>query len=296
MQKPIEQNTKPLLLCVALGAMLLGMVIAWSQLASGWSGRLPDTVVARVADQDILKAELQLAIDAANSSRREPITAAQERQVLQRLVDEQLLLQYGVNLGLVRDDPTVRKPLVQAVMSLLRANAAAEAPNESVLREWYAANAAQFAASEQRHLRLYRLAQGQLTRQQLQVNAQALAAALREYGQLTAEQSQQWQVQRQTYLPDRPLPVNKLRDYLGQSLVSAALAKQSPEVLVLEPFDSGLAVLHVVAAVRGEVADFEQVREQVTRAWQRQQGEQALRLLLANLRDEYSVQITESWR
>lgn len=111
------------LFVVAVAAMLLGMALAWTQLAGDWGGQLPNSAAAKVAEQIIPKAEVQRAINGANTTRRETLTAEQEQQVLNRLIDEQLLLQYGLDLGLVYNNPTVRKPLVQAVMGLVRANA-----------------------------------------------------------------------------------------------------------------------------------------------------------------------------
>lgn len=276
--------------------MLLGMGLAWSQLATSWSAGLPTAAAAQVADQYILQAELQRAIDAANSSRREPLTAAQQQQVLQRLIDEQLLLQYGLDLGLAKDNPSVRKPLVQAVMGLVRANATAEQPSEQALRDWYEANPEIFASAGQRHIRYYRVNQLQLDSQQLQANAEAARQALQQQGQFTAAQLQQWQLERVAYVPDSLLPVNKLRDYLGQTLVNAAFALTAPGVAEPQPVNNGVALLQVLAAVNADAHNFEVVREQVQRAWQRQRGEQALRALLEDLRNDYTVTLSTEWQ
>ena len=276
--------------------MLLGMGLAWSQLATSWSAGLPTAAAAQVADKYILQAELQRAIDAANSSRREPLTAAQQQQVLQRLIDEQLLLQYGLDLGLAKDNPSVRKPLVQAVMGLVRANATAEQPSEQALRDWYEANPEIFASAGQRHIRYYRVNQLQLDSQQLQANAEAARQALQQQGQFTAAQLQQWQLERVAYVPDSLLPVNKLRDYLGQTLVNAAFALTAPGVAEPQPVNNGVALLQVLAAVNADAHNFEVVREQVQRAWQRQRGEQALRALLEDLRNDYTVTLSTEWQ
>lgn len=276
--------------------MLLGMGLAWSQLATSWSAGLPTAAAAQVADQYILQAELQRAIDAANSSRREPLTAAQQQQVLQRLIDEQLLLQYGLDLGLAKDNPSVRKPLVQAVMGLVRANATAEQPSEQTLRDWYEANPEIFASAGQRHIRYYRVNQLQLDNHQLQANAEAARQALQQQGQFSAAQLQQWQLERVAYVPDSLLPVNKLRDYLGQTLVNAAFALTAPGIAEPQPVNNGVALLQVLAAVNADAPNFGVVREQVQRAWQRQRGEQALRALLEDLRNDYTVTLSTEWQ
>lgn len=276
--------------------MLLGMGLAWSQLATSWSAGLPTAVAAQVADQYILQAELQRAIDAANSGRREPLTAAQQQQVLQRLIDEQLLLQYGLDLGLAKDNPSVRKPLVQAVLGLVRANATAEQPSERTLRDWYEASPELFASAGQRHIRYYRVNQLQLDNHQLQANAEDARQALQQQGQFTDAQLQQWQLERVAYVPDSLLPVNKLRDYLGQTLVNAAFALTAPGIAEPQPVNNGVALLQVLAAVNADAPNFDVVRDQVQRAWQRQQGEQALRALLEDLRNDYTVTLSTGWQ
>lgn len=290
------QQRQNLTFSLALLAMLLGMGLAWSQLATQWSAGLPTAAAAQVADQYILQAELQRAIDAANSGRREPLTAEQQQQVLQRLIDEQLLLQYGLDLGLAKDNPTVRKPLVQAVMGLVRANATAEQPREETLRVWYEDNPEMFATAGQRHIRYYRVNQLQLNKQQLQANAEAARQALQLQGQFTDAQLQQWQLERVDYVPDSLLPVNKLRDYLGQSLVKAAFALTEPGVAEPQPLNNGVALLQVLALVNADSPNFDLLKDQVQRAWQRQHGEQALRALLEDLRNDYTVKLSTEWQ
>lgn len=280
----------------AVLSMLLGMVLAWTQLAQPSGAALPNGIVAQVGERHILAEELQRAVNGANTTRRELLSNEQERQVLARLVDEQLLLQYGVDLGLAFDNPAVSKPLVQAVLGLVRANASNADVSDGELKAWYADNAERFAHGGKRQLNYYRVQQNQRSSQALAENANAVVAALRQQGGLTAAQLERWQVAKVDYLPSSLMPANKLRDYLGPSLVSAALALTEPGVAEPLPINNGVAVLQVLAVELAGQPQYEAVKSEVQQAYLRDQGERALRDLLDQLREDYPVTLSSDWQ
>lgn len=271
--------------------MVLGMVLAWSQLALQWGKDLPAQAAAKVGEQWIPRAELQRAIDGSNASRREPLTAAQEQEVLQRLINELLLLQYGQDLGLVANNPTVRKPLVQAVLGIVRANAKAQEISDDEARAWFTDNTGLFQHEGQYQLRYYRVLQKQQDQAVAKNNANQLSQQLVNQGQANALQLEQWQADRVSYLPSGLLPPNKLRDYLGQSLASAVIELNGPGVTAPIKISNGYAVLQVLAYQAAGVPVFEKIKPQVIEEMRQQAGEKALAELLDDLQSDYEVQI-----
>ncbi len=95
---------------------------------AGWIGadRLPDTVVARVNDTDIRLLDYQRALRMFASEKRDPVTDHDRAMVLERMVEEELLVQHGVASGLVRGDRGVRTTVIQSVLTGLMVELEAE--------------------------------------------------------------------------------------------------------------------------------------------------------------------------
>lgn len=129
------------LLVLGLAAGVLGA--AWS-LARPAAEPLPDAAAARVGERLILRADWARAVAAVESERRSPLAAAERRRVLERLVEEELLVQHGLSLGMVEQDRRLRAQLVQDVL----AGAPREpAPDEAVLRAHFEAHREWFAGA-----------------------------------------------------------------------------------------------------------------------------------------------------
>ncbi|MFT5766995.1 MAG: hypothetical protein ACI9DH_000816 [Halioglobus sp.] len=105
-----------LLLVGACAGVLLGSLSAF-----GWYGvnTLSPAVVARVNGRDIEAAEYQRALHLFGSEKREAITDADRTLVLRRMIEEELLLQFGVNSGLVRRNSSVREEALKSILTSL---------------------------------------------------------------------------------------------------------------------------------------------------------------------------------
>lgn len=154
--------------------MVVGAVLAAAGLAP--TGRI-----------EVTDADLQRALTAVESDRRAPLDEATRRHVHGRLVDEAVLVERAIELGLPRADRQVRADLVAAMISLVTARADQSEPSEDALRAFHAANAALFRTQARVHVRA-------------------------------------WHGGERVELPDAPIPPAKLRDYLGPSRTDAALA------------------------------------------------------------------------
>lgn len=88
---------------------------------------------------------LARAVLALENDSRNPVTEEREAAVLERLIEEELLVQHGVDLGLAETDFAARRALVQSVLTLAVAERAGAEPSEEELRTFYRENAGFFA-------------------------------------------------------------------------------------------------------------------------------------------------------
>lgn len=221
---------------------------------------LPGYAVARVGERLILRDEWLKAVAATASERRAPLTSAQQVQILDRLIDEELLVQHGLALGLVQRDQRLRGQLVSEVLFATTSARADSKQDDAVLRTFYADNTGLFVPPAQ--LRVH-------------------AWYINDQGQRLAFQPP---------LPDSLLPLGKLQNYLGPKLVATAMSL--PLMVDSEPLliNGQNVILQVQQQQLAPIPAFEQVREQVRREVRRRDDEQAVHELLIELRQSYAVQ------
>lgn len=255
--------------------MLAGLLLALSGLLASPTPALPDHVIARVDGQDILRRDFERAVSGVRQARRQPLSPEEERAILQRLIDEQLLLSYGLDLDLVRNSPQLRKQTVDTVLELLRAEARQDSPATDELQDFFERNRAYFSQPAELKLRLYRS------------DRRAPLLALRE----ALLRGDPPGLSPDPSLPEARLPLHKLHALLGPRLSEAAATLDTPgpgEVLALDEGHALLQLLEMRPAHSPELAD---IRLRVEAEWRRRQGETRFEALLEDLRKRYPVQL-----
>jgi hypothetical protein len=223
---------------------------------------LPSQAVARVNERLILRDAWLRAVAAVSSERRTPLTGADKRHIIERLVDEELLVQHGVALGLVERDRRLRGQLVQQVLQTATAANAGDDYSEAELQAFYAAHQDFFA-----------------TPARLRVAAIRVGPDGRRHDFLPP-------------VPDALLPPAELRTYLGPTLTQAAIELQPGESSAPIAHGAGHVVLEMLAREPGEAPPFAQLREQVRMEMQRRADEAAVRQLLEQLREDNRIAIS----
>ena len=260
---------------VGLGLALVGLVDE-PMSAVG----LPPGAVA-VVDGHVLAADdLEQAVAALDADRRTPADAAERRRLLDRLIDEELLLQHAIDLDLVRRDPRVRGQLVSGVIEAVVAESEATEPTEEDLRAFYADQRGYFVRPGRLRVRRHRMPGGG---EAARVRAEEVAQALRE-GRVPAAAAEA-----AIPVPDALLPLAKLRQYLGPTLTAAADRLETGATSQPILHAGAWNVLQVVEREPDATPPFEEVRDAVAAEARRRRGEEALRRYLDDLRERAVV-------
>ena len=132
-----KTSNRPLVL-LSLGAAA-GIALAASGLvgASPRGAGMPRDAVAVVNGAPIRQDEYQRTLAAMANDRREPLDAADRQHVLDRLIDEELLVQRGLELGLPQTDRKLRADLTSAMIAAVTTEVADGAPTDAELRAFY---------------------------------------------------------------------------------------------------------------------------------------------------------------
>lgn len=112
------------------GFAMLGVFMAMAQ-AFGIFGNLPATVAVKVNQSDIYMADYQRALTLMASEKRDALTAEDKQLVLDRLIEEELLVQYGQSLDLLRMDPDFRADVVRSLITRILQTSESSQTSES---------------------------------------------------------------------------------------------------------------------------------------------------------------------
>lgn len=252
---------------------------------------LPDGAVASVNGAVLRVADYQRALAALEGDRRNPVGDRERRFVLDRLVDEELLVQRALELGLARSDRLVRSQLVAAVIAAVTEDASVAEPDEATLRAFHAEHAEWFATPGRMRARQLWV-RGAPLRSEDDARARAAEAAARlRAGEPFDAVADALGDPLAAPLPDAPLPTAKLAEYAGPTAL-AALADAAPGAVSDPlPHAGGLQVLVLAAREGARPPPFEEVAELVRVEWRRRAGDEALRRYLAELRERAEIRL-----
>jgi hypothetical protein len=230
------------------------------------AGTLPEGAFASVNGQALPLEQLDVLLARLGEQLGHTPARAERAEVIARLVDEELLLQQGLALGLARQDSRLRSQLVQEVIRQVVAQSATASVDEVALTEFLAQNAGYFRRPAQYRVERRIFEDRALAQRALQGDAAALVQ-----GVVDVE------------LPGSLLGEARLRDYLGSALAARIAALASGEG-VLEPRARGAAVLRLVTREPAATPVLAEIRTQVESEYRRRRDEAALADYVARLR------------
>ncbi len=280
---------------LAAGA-LAGLVAATGSLLAdstrGDAG-LPDGTIARINGAPLRTADYERALAALASDRRNPVGDAERRFVLERLVDEELLVQRALELGLAQRDRTVRSQLLAVMLASVTEAAVLREPGEDELRAFHAEHAEWFQQPTRLHVRQLWV-RGEPARREDEARRQAADAAARlRAGEPFATVAAALGDAPIAALPDAPLPPAKLVEYAGPSALANLAESADGAITDPLPLGGGFQVLQLVAHSPSRARRFDEVADEVRAEVRRRAGEEALRQYLAELRERAEIVVAE---
>ncbi len=281
-----ETPNKPGLLLIA-GAVL-GAALAASGILESPGPTLGKDLVASVNGKHISKTEYLGYLDLLARDKRNPMTGADRRHVLERIIEEKLLLDRGLGIDLPYSDPKVRKAIVNAMIQTIISDVSSAEPDPELLREFYQQNQQYFASPGQ--IQVQRMVfRGAEARQRAAAAHARLGAEA--WGSVAATMADKDILS----LPGSLLPISKLRGYIGPSLTDLALNLPVGGFSAPQPDQAGFTIVKLLALQHSETPALEKIREQVLREFQRRAGDDALRDYLEELREAADISIDEQF-
>ncbi len=257
-----------------LAAGVIGLAAALFGAVGAPHVEFADNPAAVVNGVPIPREALARAMLALQADSRNAVNADREGDVLERLIEEELLVQHGVDLGLAETDFAARRALVQSVLALAVAERAGAEPSEAELQRFYRENAGFFAPAPRFSASVVYLAgpppaaRVQAVRAQLQnsANAEALGDPMA------------------VPIPRAPMPENEWRRLIGVDAAQAATHLAPGQVSAPIATSGGVLLVRVNGFAAAPAPAYEAVAQQVRAEYDRRANEAAARAYLERLK------------
>ena len=291
-----DKRARTLLVVGAVFGIVLAIVNMTER--AGSDEALGEGIAALVDGSPILRVDYDRALAAVAADRRGvQLDADERRRVLERLIDEELLVQRGIELGLPARDRQLRNQLSAAVIGLFTARGMDDRvePTDEQLRQFFVVNEDWFrepASVDIDHLFFAVPSTGSDEEVRLHtLEVRTRLASGETLAQLAAE-SDRYEVP----IPDGDLHLRQIRDLLGPTVGRAVTSLGIGDISAPLRSGRGYHLVRVVDRTAGLLPDFASIRDVVATEYERRDDELQLRMFLDERRREASIRIAEDLR
>jgi len=229
---------------------------------------LPANAVARVNGQIISRNNYDRALARLGTN---STSVDKTAWVLQRLVEDELLVQRGLELGMAQSDSAVRNAIIDSLIASVTAEADAASPGDEELQQYLSDNADRFSYTASLSVAAWQTNDDAV--------AQSFVAKLRNGSNVTTSDAI-------GPIPDLPpglMPLELLRDYLGPGVAAAAADMPIDSSAVFARRGRWL-VVQVLEKKSAVVTDLGTIRNRVLLDYRRSLADQTLQDYLDDLR------------
>ncbi len=238
--------------------------------------------VAYVNGESIPQSEYARALSAMQAGLERPLSAEDKERALRILIDEELIVQEAMRLGLPQSDRLVRKNLVEAMLRSPAALSRSTPPTEADLQTFFEQNSGMFS-----NARI-------VTVEAVRANDDTAAAAF--VDRLNSGAS--FEAARASAGLERlsvpaALPIAKTGDYLGGGARDAIISMQTGDIAGPIETESGVVFLWMTGS-EGGARSFAAAKADVIRELERRQEEAAFADYIARLRKQARINIMDN--
>ena len=266
-----------------IGLLGLLLILAGSNTQINWQNQPIDTVVL-VNQQPVTESALQVARQRSGRFMVDVPVQDRDKQLLQRLIDDELILQRAEELGILQADPGIRKLLARSAINTVVRESQALLIKEPELIAFY--NDHQAVFQQPQRIKLQAAQFDDLEMANISRNAVLLGDSLKKTVSLGGGKI--------LPIPVSPLPKHMLIRYLGISLTDLAIELSATQISQPIVQSDNIYLLQVIENQPAILMPFEQVRETVMTELISRQRRDSLATTLEELKQTASIQLNLS--
>ena len=240
--------------------------------------------VARVGDIEISREKYLLQLEGLNLDKRAPLKEEDRAFVLERMIEEELLIQRAKDLGMFSTNTMIRGAIVQQMINMIISENSLDIVSTSQLKEFYEANKGFFTSADRLRLKQIYFSDekgGALERAQ---NAYLYLVQGNNLDVIDSKSDES-----ALEVPNTLMTLSKVREYIGPSLMQLAKMLKPGEFTSPKKVIGGYKIIVLLERRDASPPDFKEIRDRVKSEYQKRKDDEALRDYLNQLKKWYEI-------
>jgi len=263
--------------------LIIGVFLAANSIVQE-SNLIEDDWVANVGGVQISKEKYYSQLEGLARDKKNPITERDKNYVLERMIEEELLIIRAKELGLFENNQIVRGSIIQQMIKLIISENYLESVEEEALRKFYEQNIGFFSSASR--LRLQQIYFSNLSGDSKERSDEAF-----EYLKEGASYDEVSKMADQSALtiPNSMMNLSKVREYIGPTLMNLARRLEPGEFSVPMEVAGGHKIIYLFDKELSEPEEFDSIQPKILKEYQRRRDDNSLREYLEDLKGWYEI-------
>ena len=263
--------------------LIIGVFLAANSIVQE-SNLIEDDWVANVGGVQISKEKYYSQLEGLARDKKNPITERDKNYVLERMIEEELLIIRANELGLFENNQIVRGSIIQQMIKLIISENYLESVEEETLRKFYEQNIGFFSSASR--LRLQQIYFSNLSGDSKERSDEAF-----EYLKEGASYDEVSKMADQSALtiPNSMMNLSKVREYIGPTLMNLARRLEPGEFSVPMEVAGGHKIIYLFDKELSEPEEFDSIQPKILKEYQRRRDDNSLREYLEDLKGWYEI-------
>ena len=241
---------------------------------------------AKIEDTSIPMEKYLTQLDGLSKDKRSPLTQKDKEYVLERMIEEELLIKRAIDLGVLNDNPMARGTIVQQMIKTIIAENARYEISDSELESFFQENSGFFTKSSR-----LRIQQIYFSNEQLKDDS--LVVAKKAYDLLKSgddfESVSKLGSPSALQIPNSLMTLSKVREYIGPSLMNLAKELEINSFTTPIEVSGGYKIIYLIDKELASPPQFNDIKASVSSEFLKRKDDQSLRSYLENLKNWYDV-------
>lgn len=241
---------------------------------------------AKIEDTSIPMEKYLTQLDGLSKDKRSPLTQKDKEYVLERMIEEELLIKRAIDLGMLNDNPMARGTIVQQMIKTIIAENARYEISDSELESFFQENSGFFTKSSR-----LRIQQIYFSNEQLKDDS--LVVAKKAYDLLKRgddfESVSKLGSPSALKIPNSLMTLSKVREYIGPSLMNLARELEINSFTSPIEVSGGYKIIYLIDKEMASPPQFNDIKASVSSEFLKRKDDQSLRSYLENLKKWYDV-------
>ena len=232
---------------------------------------------AKIEDTSIPMEKYLTQLDGLSKDKRSPLTQKDKEYVLERMIEEELLIKRAIDLGMLNDNPMARGTIVQQMIKTIIAENARYEISDSELESFFQENSGFFTKSSR-----LRIQQIYFSNEQLKDDS--LIVAKKAYDLLKRgddfESVSKLGSPSALKIPNSLMTLSKVREYIGPSLMNLARELEINSFTSPIEVSGGYKIIYLIDKEMASPPKFNDIKASVSSEFLNRKDDKSLSCLL----------------